>query len=158
MGLGWPVGYENPPGLVEITLLVSKSGFEPVTISGWAGANEIFGYDVPLTPTSRCTGPVEVAVSTLNTPAFSWTPACRSWFVLVEHDSSGADQWSIISDSTNAISPPVIYGVKPFGYGTRELVPPEALVSGNTYRVSVFRWTGPGAQDGELVGLQKFTP
>lgn len=113
--------------------------------------------DNPISPTPEdCTGPVQVSVSSGATPTFAWTPLCSLFFVLVEPESSGADQWGVISDSTNAISPPVVYGVVP--PGARELTPPEALVSGITYEVLVFRWTGPGEEDGELVGQQKFTP
>jgi len=149
ISLGWS------PGLTQIIMLVSKSGFEPVTESGLAFAGEEVRYDVSLTPTNRCTGAVEVAVDSALLK-FSWTPACRLWFVLVEADSSGADQWSVISDSINAISPPVFYGVP--GFYARTLEPWKKLVPGTTYKVSVFRWTGPGAQDGELVGLRRFTP
>ena len=113
--------------------------------------------DDPISPVSEtCTGPVQVSVASGTMPAFTWTPACSLFLVLVEPDSSGADQWSVISDSTNAISPPVTYGVIP--PGARELDPPTPLVSGVTYEVFVFRWTGPGKQDGVLVGQRKFTP
>ena len=102
-----------------------------------------------------CTGPVTIAVSSGTSPSFSWTPACRLFFVNVELGAS--DQWSIISDSTDAIAPPVQYGVVPAGaqQSSSEVTP---LVSGQTYDVNLFYWTGPGAQDGTLIGSRDFTP
>ena len=52
MDLSWPEGYENPPGMVQITILVSKSGFEPVTGESFAFAGGGLRYDVALIPTS----------------------------------------------------------------------------------------------------------
>ena len=102
-----------------------------------------------------CTGPVTIAVSSGTSPTFSWTPACRLFFVNVELGAT--DQWSIISDSTNAIAPPVQYGVVPAGaqQSTSEVTP---LVPGQTYEVNLFYWTGPGAQDGTFIGSLDFTP
>ena len=102
-----------------------------------------------------CTGPVTIAVSSGTSPSISWTPACRLFFVNVE--LGAADQWSIISDSANAIAPPVRYGVVPAGaeQSTAEVTPLEA---GQTYDVNLFFWTGPDAQDGTFIGTQEFTP
>jgi hypothetical protein len=50
-----------------------------------------------------CAGPVTIAVSSGTSPSFSWTPACRLFFVNVELGAT--DQWSIISDSTDARRP-----------------------------------------------------
>jgi hypothetical protein len=63
----------------------------------------------------------------------------------------------IISDSTNAIAPPVQYGVIPAGaqQSTDGVTPLEA---GQTYDVNLFYWSGPGAQDGTFIGSQDFTP
>jgi hypothetical protein len=77
------------------------------------------------------------------------------FFLLVEEDSGG-DQWSVITDSTNAIAPPVTYGVVPPGATVN--FPPAILVAGTSYEVLVFRWTGPGRQDGALIGSKIFTP
>jgi hypothetical protein len=109
----------------------------------------------PGDPLPVCTGPVTIAVSSGTSPSFSWTPACRLFFVNVELGAS--DQWSIISDSTDAIAPPVQYGVVPAGaqQSSSEVTP---LVSGQTYDVNLFYWTGPGAQDGTFIGSQEFTP
>lgn len=107
-------------------------------------------------PLSACTGVVSVSVSGGTTPTFSWTPACRLFLVLVEPASSGEDQWLVITDSTNAIAPPVTYGVTP--PGAVQLAAPTALVAGQAYKLVVFRWTGPGAQDGALIGTGTFTP
>jgi hypothetical protein len=102
-----------------------------------------------------CSAPVTIAVSSGLTPSFSWTPACRLFFVNVELGAT--DQWSIISDGTNAISPPVLYGVVPAGahQSSSEVTP---LIAGQTYDVNLFYWTGPGAQDGTFIGSLEFTP
>lgn len=105
----------------------------------------------------ECTGPVTVSVSSGATPTFSWVPACRLFFVNVEPTASGADQWNAISDSVNAIATPVQYGVVPAA--ARQLTPSVTpLVSGTSYTVYVFRWTGPGRQDGVPIGSAPFTP
>jgi len=101
-------------------------------------------------------GTVQVSVSSGTTPTFSWTPAIKVFFVLVESDTSGADLWGIISDSTNAIGSPVTYGVTP--NGARELKSPATLTQGVAYKVILFQWTGPGRQDGIQVGRRTFTP
>jgi hypothetical protein len=98
---------------------------------------------------------VTITVSSGASPSFSWTPACRLFFVNVELGAT--DQWSIISDSTNAIAPPVRYGVVPAGaeQSSAEITP---LQAGQTYDVNLFYWSGPGAQDGTLIGSRDFTP
>ena len=107
------------------------------------------------TPLAACSGPVTVAVGLGRTITFSWSPACSLFLLLVENNSGG-DQWSIITDSTNAITPPVTYGVVPPG-ATADF-PPATLVSGTSYVVIVFRWTGPGKQEGVPIGSEMFTP
>ena len=109
----------------------------------------------PSDPPPVCTGPVTIAVSSGASPSFSWAPACRLFFINVELGAT--DQWSIISDSTNAIAPPVRYGVVPAGaqQSSSEVTP---LQLGQTYDVNLFYWSGPGAQDGTFVGSQEFTP
>jgi hypothetical protein len=104
----------------------------------------------------ECSGPVTVAVTAGTTPTFSWTPRCRLFFVLVEPDESGTDLWSIITRSENAIAPPVTYGEVPDG--AEETDPPIPLESGTAYGVGVARWTGPGDDDGEIIGTATFTP
>jgi hypothetical protein len=102
-----------------------------------------------------CNGDVTITVSSGITPSFSWSPACRLFFVNVE--LGAGDQWSIISDSANAIAPPVQYGVVPAGaqQSTDGVTPLEA---GQTYDVNLFYWSGPGAQDGTFIGSKDFTP
>jgi hypothetical protein len=102
-----------------------------------------------------CTGAVTIAVSSGTSPSFSWTPACRLFFVNVELGAT--DQWNIISDSTNAIAPPVHYGLVPAGARqlTASVTP---LQVGQTYDVNLFYWTGPGPQDGAFMGSKNFTP
>jgi len=102
-----------------------------------------------------CTDPVTIAVSSGTSPSFSWTPACRLFFVNVELGPT--DQWSIISDSTNAIAPPVQYGVVPAG-ALQSSSGATSLQAGRTYDVNLFYWSGPGAQDGTFIGSRDFTP
>jgi hypothetical protein len=98
---------------------------------------------------------VTIAVSSGTSPSFSWTPACRLFLVNVE--LGAGDQWGIISDSANAIAPPVQYGVVPAGaeQSTSEVTP---LVPGQTYDVNLLYWSGPDAQDGTFIGSREFTP
>jgi hypothetical protein len=113
--------------------------------------------DDPVSSTSNVfSGTVDISVSTGTTPTFNWSPSVSLFLLLVELDSSGADQWSVISDSTNAISPPVTYGVVP--PGARQPHSPNALTLGVAYKVILFQWTGPGRQDGKQVGRRTFTP
>ena len=116
-------------------------------------ADEPSGTDGPV---PECTGAVSVTVGTGTTPTFTWTPACRLFLLLVEPVVGGTDLWSIISDSANVIAPPVTYGVVPTG--VQEGDPPTTLVVGSGYEVYLYRWTGPGRQDGALVGQATFTP
>lgn len=103
---------------------------------------------------AACTGNVTVSVSSGTTPSFTWDPACKAYFVLVE--TAGGDVWGVISeDGTNAIATPVRYGVVPTGATERS--PPSPLSAGTAYSVSVFRWTGP-PEDGTLIGTKTFTP
>jgi len=104
----------------------------------------------------ECTGPVTVTVGAGTSPQFSWSPACRLFFVIVEPAASGQDLWSVITEGTNAISSPVLYGTVP--PGAQELDPPTPLVAGTAYKVAVARYTGPGPQDGAIIGMQTFTP
>lgn len=105
----------------------------------------------------QCAGAVSVAVGSGTTPAVTWSPACRLFLVLIEDPTGTGDQWGILSDSSNAITAPVQYGTVPPG-ATKELLAPTPLQSGHEYRVSVFRFVGPGHEDGELIGQKAFTP
>jgi hypothetical protein len=103
-----------------------------------------------------CTGPVALQVSGGTVPSFSWTPACRLFGLLVEPEASGQDLWFIITEGGNTIAPGVTYGQVPAGAEERQ--PPAALLAGTAYKVAVHRWIGPGGDDGELIGVQSFTP
>jgi hypothetical protein len=118
-------------------------------LPGLACSDSIGPSDQP-----ACAGNVTVAVSNGTMPSFSWSPACKLFLVLVEEAQS--DQWGTISNGTNAIATPVRYGVVPAG--ATELTPPTSLTPGTPYVVSVYRWVGPGQQDGTLIGQQAFTP
>jgi hypothetical protein len=105
---------------------------------------------------AECSGPVTLTITSGTAPTFSWTPRCRLFFLIVEPAESGADLWSIITRSENGLAPPVEYGALP--RGAEETVPPAALQAGVAYKVAVARWTGPGDDDGETVGVHPFTP
>ena len=103
-----------------------------------------------------CPAQVTITVSAGKQPTFSWTPACGLFFVLVEPASTGTDLWGIISPGVNAIEPPVKYGVVPDGaIQSADFVP---LADGVSYKVVVARFTGPGEEDGEIIGTRTFTP
>jgi hypothetical protein len=97
---------------------------------------------------------VTIEVSSGTSPTFDWSPACRLFFLGVE--LGAADQWLVITDSANAIAPPVRYGVLPAGARQRD--PALPLEPGQTYDVNFARWTGPGAEDGVPIGTEFFTP
>jgi len=107
-------------------------------------------------PIEDCPGSVGISVTGGTAPRFSWTPRCRLFFLNVEPADAGTDQWTVYSDSANLIAPPVTYGVIPAG--AVELTSPTQLVAGEDYKVVLARFTGPGPQDGELIGIQTFTP
>jgi hypothetical protein len=104
-----------------------------------------------------CAGAVNLSVGSGTTPQFRWTPTCRLFLVLVEDPATGDDQWAVDSDSSNAIDSPVTYGTIPKG-ATKQSQAPVALQAGHTYQVYVFRFTGPGHEDGVLIAQQPFTP
>jgi hypothetical protein len=106
---------------------------------------------------SECAGPVTLSVSAGTEPRFTWTPACRLFLVLVEDPSGDGDQWGVLSDSSNNIAPGVSYGVIPSG-ATKELLAPVHLVAGRSYHATVARFTGPGHEDGTIIGQRDFTP
>ena len=108
----------------------------------------------PDTTLPDCTGPVTVEVSSGTSPTFDWEPACRLFLVLVE--LGGSDQWIVLSEGENAIAPPVRYGIVPDGAVEQE--PAIPLVAGQAYDLGLFRWTGPGGDDGELIANRDFTP
>ena len=106
------------------------------------------------TSVPECTGPVTVTVSSGASPTFDWTPRCSVFLVLVEQGAS--DRWLVISYGSNAITPPVRYGVQPpFASQEEATIPLEA---GQTYDVVLGRWTGPGPDDGTVIASEEFTP
>lgn len=105
----------------------------------------------------ECTGAVSLSVGAGATPAISWSPACRLFLVLVEDPTGTGDQWGVLSDSSNAIVPPVRYGTMPPG-ATRELLPAAPLQPGHEYQLTVFRFTGPEHEDGQVIGQTTFAP
>lgn len=103
-----------------------------------------------------CPAAVAVVVGSSTTPTVSWQPPCKLFFLIVEPATAGTDLWSIISRGANGISPPVVYGTVPAG--VTQLVPPATLQPGTAYKVALWRFTGPGDEDGEIIAVQEFTP
>ena len=98
--------------------------------------------------------PVTVTVSPGTSPTFSWTPSEAGSWLSVEAVEDGADQWVITTDSTNAIVPPVRYGIVP--EGARELRAPVALTRGTTYLLLLVRNADAGGF--EYLAIHRFTP
>jgi hypothetical protein len=123
-----------------------------------AGAMACDGDDGPSGPEDlpECSGPVTVTATTGPTPTFSWTPRCRVLGLIVETAESGHDHWLILTPSENALVPPVTFGDVPAR--AEETTPPEPLEADTAYNVGVWRWIGPGHDDGEVIGFQTFTP
>jgi len=157
---------EHIPG-DELTLMATPDAGS--VFDGWSGAcsgngdcSLVAGGDQVVTATfntqalADCPSEVTISVSGGTEPTFSWTPACRLFWMNTELADAFTDQWSIICRGSNAIEPPVQYGVVPAG--ATQSTAPEALVAGVLYKVAVGRFTGPGEEDGEIIGIQTFTP
>jgi hypothetical protein len=104
----------------------------------------------------ECTGPLSISVATSPEVSFSWSPDCRLTGWNIEPVGLGNDMWLVLWEGGNEITPPVTYGVVPAG--AREIHPAEVLVSGTEYNLILFKWTGPGLQDGEILDTIHFTP
>lgn len=76
------------------------------------------------------------------------------FLVLVEQGAS--DRWQVISRGSNAITPPVRYGVQPAFAAQRD--PTIPLEGGQIYDIVLGRWTGPGGDDGTVIANVEFTP
>ena len=152
---------EHIPGDQLILMATADAGS---VFEGWSGACSgtedcqlVAGGDLEVTATfntlADCPSQVTISVSAGTEPTFSWTPPCRLFFLNVEPADAGNDLWGIISRGSNAIEPPVQYGVVPAG--ATQSMEPEELVAGVSYAVYVFRFTAEG---GEFIGSQTFTP
>ena len=153
--VSWFTSYENPPGMVGFVMRISKADFETMMHQGLVFRSEGVYYPLIMTPTSACIWPAEVSVSSGVSPTFSWTPPCNLWRVIVRADSTGEEHWRLISYSANMISPPVTFGNYVPGASSYTGA---SLTSGQRYTVSLYRWVGPGAEDGDLVGQRTFSP
>jgi hypothetical protein len=135
------------------------SGWKLTAITILTGLSIACGDDDPVAPVvlQTCPAAVQLTVGPGTSPEISWTPACLLFFVIVEPADAGNDLWSVISRGENVIAPPVRYGVVPAGaQGLFE--PPVELIAGQAYKVAVGRWTGPGDEEGEIIGVREFTP
>ena len=118
-----------------------------------AGCGGETGTNAP-PPPSECTQMVTVSVSQGTAPTFSWTPDCTIGRLIVEQ----ADQetWGTETFGANSYRSPIHYGVHP--PGSVEQQPPIALIAGNTYRVSLFRWIDAATESLQVLGVANFTP
>lgn len=153
--LSWFTNFENPPGIISFEMEISKADYETVLRQGIAFTSDGAYYPLTMTPTSTCTWPAEVSVSPGVSPTFSWTPPCNMWRVIVRADTTGEEHWRLISFSRNTISPPVTFGNHVSGASSYTGAP---LTPGQPYVISLYRWTGPGPEDGEVVGQRTFKP
>jgi hypothetical protein len=105
--------------------------------------------DSPTQPAACATaGSVNVTVTTGATLSFDWSPRCAVALVLVEADAS--DQWSLsvpdldetATESSNLITPPVLYGESRAGLESSEATP---LVAGLTYEVILWKFVAPNS-------------
>lgn len=91
------------------------------------------------TPPTPCAGPVTVTVSAGATETrFSWAPVCGVSSIRVTA-APGVNvpqepHWEVTADAA-VIAPPVVYGRVPVG---AQGVGPAPLISGRTYRVTLF--------------------
>jgi hypothetical protein len=108
----------------------------------------------PIVPV--CDSSIVVTVSEGAAPVIDWSPDCRLFRILVEADGGSADLWNVFTEGSNAILPPVTYGQLPLG--ATEATSAEALTSGTTYRVYLFKLTESSSEDGEGVATKAFTP
>jgi hypothetical protein len=101
---------------------------------------------------AACTRIDIVTVSPGTTPEFDWSPRCRVGSILVEPVPRGiGDRWSIRAD-TNAIAPPLRYGVAPVGVVIHG---PYPLETGIQYRLVI---ATRGDVTGEAFAIRLFTP
>ena len=135
----------------EVRLRSTKLAAALVLIA-LSGCSDAIGPD----ELPECSGPVTLEVTSGRTPTFSWEPACRLSFLVVELDAGGGDVWAVLTRGENALAPPVTYADTPAGAET--LTPALPLTSGTAYRVAVARWIGPDGDDGESIGLETFEP
>jgi hypothetical protein len=100
-----------------------------------------------------CSSAVSVTATSSTSPTFTWTPNCLAEGLTVEEEiipSAGGPQprWIIRARSPgHGTASPVGYGHVPLSM--QQAVAPTALVSGHSYRVSV--WDATGAEIGSRV-------
>lgn len=98
-----------------------------------------------------------VQVSAGTQPTFRWARECPVERLQVTRAGSEVICWTTFSrDRTNALSPPVRYGIAPPA-AARTMHRLELLEPGTTYQVSLYRvFEGGGAP--RVVGTRSFTP
>ena len=131
---------------------VAKSvlcGFSILAASSCSGTDAISAEDLP-----GCSGPVSISVSTGTTPTFSWTPACKVYFLDIGVVDTNQEIWAVGNfDAKNTIAPGVKFGVTPAG--TRLIEGPVPLQSGKAYSIFIAFYNNGVETDG---GRLTFTP
>jgi hypothetical protein len=95
-----------------------------------------------------CSGVNQLTVSTGPAPSFRWTPTCHIGSLSVTEVQTGVTQWHFYGpfrsnpQDIEGILPVIVYGVLP-PHAT-ELVHAVDLVSGASYRVTIFAMAGQG--------------
>lgn len=144
-----------PDGSYVLTPADPDFSFEPpyrvVTVNG-AGAG---GLNFTGTPVSSGDGTPETITITVGdglTPTISWDGGNVDDIIVMEVGTTGTDfQWRISSamGTVNAIASPVVYGTTPQG-ATEDANEP--LEAGNSYRVTISRWSS----EGDIIGYTTF--
>ncbi len=97
---------------------------------------------------------ITISVSSGLAPTFSWAPDSAIGRLVVEDGEK--EVWSSETEGTNTYRSPIRYGVHPSD--AIEPEPANPLSTGQTYKVSLFRWFDVKIDSFQLVGAQEFTP
>ncbi len=89
---------------------------------------------------SACLSGMSFVVGIGTQPRFDWRPACAVNALTVRAVENPDEAiWGLGSPSTsNVVRPPIQYGKVPSGVGGTEPAP--ALISGSTYRLTLYVW------------------
>jgi len=121
-----------------------------LAVAGCSGGGEPTGT----TELPGCTGPVTMSVTAGTAPTFSWTPACKVYYLDVGVEATGEEAWAIAnSNNQNTIAPGVRFGIVP--PGSTRIDGPAPLRAGTKYYVFVAFYNNGAEVDG---GRVTFTP
>lgn len=137
---------------LRVRLRIAKSalfGFSILATSSCSSTDATSAEDLP-----ACSGPVAISVSTGTTPTFSWSPACKVFYLDIGVVDTDQEIWAVANfDAKNTISPGVKFGVTPAG--TRLIEGPVSLQPGTKYSVFIAFYNNGIETDG---GRVTFTP